>query len=519
MFKKSLLAAAIVIVGIFAFGLSHAALIDGMHSGNGPQLPATLQVFVNPGALGDALIYGYYNARNEFNFLRVINTSQDGVVAKVRFREGRNSNEVLDFFICLSGFDQWSAWVVGDANTSNPATLLWYDNDTPTWPDPQNDDDATNNFLATQVFHFSSTGASAVVTADDTKEGYFEIIALGSWTDTPGSTKVIRTPKACAQVLGFATETACGPGTAYPEGCGIIPTGMTDARIFPPANVLAGNHVIFDIASLKGTFAYNATALGDCIQAVITSPSLGTEGIPTLKDCQGSTPAVDFVLTKTNEYVLYDIESSLVGNTDFVNTFPTRRDSIQFVWGANNGFNGPFDPACRIDSRGEVCTFTAPDTDCTGSTKKACCVTTDVKIFDDEENSPQTTGFSPGTTTKPKKCFDVNYATVGTTKTPLLNTALQSFKIDASSFQIGWVRENFVQTPQTAFTSFPNSSTPATVFTRAAGMPVISYELAAFVDGFWSYMLPLRYDVTSACFTLTSINPTVVTPAACAFGQ
>lgn len=492
MYKKILLAALIVTMSIFAFSISFAAEIDGLDSGNGPELPSPLQVYVNPGALGDALIYGYYNARNEYNFLRVINTSSGGVAVKIRFREGRHSNEVLDFFICLSGYDQWSGWIVGDSNTANPAVLYWYDDDTPTWPDPQNNNTVTDNFLATQAMHYGSTGASSIVTADDTKEGYYEVIAVSAWTDTPGSNKVVRTPKACGQILGLATELG-GAGTEYP-------TGFTTPSLLVPANVLAGNHVIFDVASAIGTFAYNATALGDCIQAIPSPVVLATEGKPTFRDCGDGIVGVDFVLTKAREYAIYDVETSLIGSTDIINTLPTRRDSMIATWSANNGYNGPFPASCTIDgSTGEVCRSTTPG-DCS-STKKlgACCVDVGTTIHDDAENTPSSTGFSPGTTPTPQKCYDVNYVTVGLTKSSLLATALLSYKLDSGSYQLGWIKEDFT-TVGTYFTSYPNvPASTATAFQTQYGLPVISYELGAFVDGYWTYMLPLRYDNSMDC--------------------
>ena len=107
MFKKAILTVLIAVFAVFSAGIATAGQVDGLASNNGPALPSSQDVYVNPGALGDALINGYYNARGAFNFLRVVNTSSLGVAAKIRFREGDDSNEILDFFICLSPKDQW----------------------------------------------------------------------------------------------------------------------------------------------------------------------------------------------------------------------------------------------------------------------------------------------------------------------------------------------------------------------------------------------------------------------------
>ncbi|MEP7068728.1 MAG: hypothetical protein ABI789_05780, partial [Usitatibacter sp.] len=59
-------------------------------------------IYQDPNNLGQALIYPYYTvnsaAGNAFNtFVSVTNTTTVVKVVKVRFREGKNSAEVLDF--------------------------------------------------------------------------------------------------------------------------------------------------------------------------------------------------------------------------------------------------------------------------------------------------------------------------------------------------------------------------------------------------------------------------------------
>ncbi|MBI5640427.1 MAG: hypothetical protein HZA17_08380 [Nitrospirae bacterium] len=508
MFKKSFLTVLLVAISIFAFSVvAQADQIDGLTNGSAAVVqPATLNLYVNPGGLGDALIYGYFNARNAYDFLRVINTSlTTGIAAKVRFREGHDSNEILDFFICLSAGDQWSAWIIGDGSTTSPGVLYWYDNDTPTYPDPQGNNDATDNFLAGVAFHYSSTGAAAAVSANDTKEGYFEIIGVSAWADVPGALKVVTTPNECGQQLGLLA-----PGGGFP-------TALIDVP-----NTMAGNTYIFNVEDGAGTYAYNATPLAYCRTTVVAAPGLATDDPPRLDNCDDIDQAgadgaatgineVNYVLAKSVEYFIYDIETSLLGATDIIETFPTKRLTINASVGnvIPIALNGPFNDRACIAADGSI--GTSANADGTGACSTTVtardestngrCDYIAVTIFDDEENSPTvTTGFSPGVTSTLVKCDEVNVITVGDTASPLLNTDLLQFNLAAGGFQLGWVsintsvdglaanRNNWLDTAG-AIGQDAVGGADAT----ALGLPAIAYELQGIMDGYWTHMLPARY--------------------------
>ncbi len=59
---------------------------------------------------GEVLLYPYYNT-NEGNatFIGVANTTGEVKALKVRFREGVESEDVLDFQLWLSPYDHWTA--------------------------------------------------------------------------------------------------------------------------------------------------------------------------------------------------------------------------------------------------------------------------------------------------------------------------------------------------------------------------------------------------------------------------
>src|SRR6266568_1935624 len=101
--RKSLYAA---LAGVGALGVTGAA--DAVN--------------VNPGGLGQALIYPYYTvnsdaAGNTYNsLLSVVNSTASAKAGKVRFLEGKNSREVLDFNLFLSKHDVWTAAILPSAS-------------------------------------------------------------------------------------------------------------------------------------------------------------------------------------------------------------------------------------------------------------------------------------------------------------------------------------------------------------------------------------------------------------------
>ena len=73
--------------------------------------------------LGDAALFPYYSAQGGWQtFIRLINTSNEAMAVKVRFREQANSRDVLDFVVLLSPNDMWGAWTDGQAATDNHGT-------------------------------------------------------------------------------------------------------------------------------------------------------------------------------------------------------------------------------------------------------------------------------------------------------------------------------------------------------------------------------------------------------------
>lgn len=78
-------------------------------------------VNISQDEIGDVLIFPYYTVRGGFSTgYTLINTSDRTVVAKVRFHEGVNSRDVLDFTVAFSPRDRISFSVAEKADGSGP---------------------------------------------------------------------------------------------------------------------------------------------------------------------------------------------------------------------------------------------------------------------------------------------------------------------------------------------------------------------------------------------------------------
>ena len=92
-----------------------AAVLAGL-AGAAGIVGSAQAVNINPDGLGQVLIYPYYTVNGgNATLLSVVNTSEDAKAVKVRFMEGQNSQEVLDFNLYMSPFDVWVAAIFDNA--------------------------------------------------------------------------------------------------------------------------------------------------------------------------------------------------------------------------------------------------------------------------------------------------------------------------------------------------------------------------------------------------------------------
>ncbi len=460
--SKKIIALLATIFGVCAFGMANATVVDNMVSPQDSTLLSADEVHVNPGALGDALIAGYYNARNAWDFITIVNTDvQNGVIVKIRFREGMYSNEVLDFVICLSAGDRWTAVLFGDDDPNTKATLMLWDDDTVTAPDRS-------------VFPVDlSTAAGTCITKDMTKEGYFEVIAVRAQAEADFP----QNADACYDAATLEDEQNRDPDY-----------DATTAVYTNVGNVLFGTVRIYDISDLDNaipTYAYNMTAVGDCdVPEDTTVVAFGADGDPTWDTCEDTLDGVNYALTKANLYALYDVESSLLGNSDIIVTMPTKRITLVLDPESRSVFDEDCDGNCSWTDDCEECI--------------------NVVVWDDEEHSPDSPvcDISPCEINPTIFClpYEVNYITIGSSGA-LLDTILEA-NLDVNNYSLGWVQLSLPDDPNTTATVDRSITRPALAADGSPdvvtyGLPVVGYELGAVLDGTGlaaTHMLPLRYD-------------------------
>lgn len=155
-----------------------AAVLAGL-AGAAGIVGSAQAVNINPDGLGQVLIYPYYTTNGgNVTLLSVVNTTDYAKAVKVRFKEGQNSREVLDFNLYLSAYDVWTASIWDDAgvptmSTSDLSCTVPYFIGTTNFPD-----DGSQEFLP---WAMNDTGVEGVYRPiSDAAEGYFEMIEMGT---------------------------------------------------------------------------------------------------------------------------------------------------------------------------------------------------------------------------------------------------------------------------------------------------------------------------------------------------
>ncbi|WP_386070205.1 hypothetical protein ACFJIW_06795 [Tahibacter sp. UC22_41] len=288
--------------------------------------------------LGQVLIYPYYTVnRNQQTVISVVNASNAAKAVKVRFLEGYNAREVLDFNLFLSEYDVWTGTVFAltDAGFSgDDAALLTVDRSC-TAPDKSVWTGVLGTGRPYQVFQdFAYTGAhqdSGPVDKARLREGHVELMQMAD--------------------LGGALRTAVTHTSAgVPANCAVVQSiDPNHTGLLAPTGGLFGTGGVVNVA--QGTFyGYNADAISGFTKIPLffatgntpslaqanTGPGVATARVfdatgelfrsdfPTSNPAQGidAVSAVFMASTLLNEY---NVDASVGSNTDWVVTFPTKR--------------------------------------------------------------------------------------------------------------------------------------------------------------------------------------------------
>ena len=155
-----------------------AAVLAGLAGAAG--IAGTAQaVNMNPDGLGQVLIYPYYTANGDNQtILSVVNTTDNAKAVKVRFLEGFNSREVLDFNLYLSAWDVWAA-AIAQLEPGVPGLVI--PDDSCTVPYLYGDFGGQQVFLSLAYNDnelFSNDGGPTGIAR--AAEGHFEMIEMGT---------------------------------------------------------------------------------------------------------------------------------------------------------------------------------------------------------------------------------------------------------------------------------------------------------------------------------------------------
>ncbi len=427
---------------------------------------AAQAVNVNPDGLGQALVYPYYTTQGTnapYNsLLSVVNSTNSGKVVKVRFLEGKNSKEVLDFNLWLSPHDVWTAAIIPFGAGAGIVTAD-LSCTTPTV--------SSNAASPTPFVNFLLSQDAAGAGLDRTKEGYVEIIEMGNLTG--------------ATLTAITHVQPSPPGK--PPGCATLPIGSTaptdlvagNGGLFGGIsliNPLAGGDVTEDAVALASFSAITLWAPAGSIQPDLSqvNPKLSvvfnnTEVVTTQWTGPQVFPVdpVSAVLMHDNLYNEFVLDPGTASGTDWVVTFPTKH----FYYNAANNVLKLFESNFRA----------------TGA-----CDDVLLTQYNREEATvqAQTTFSPPPPTGVDSLCWEANVITFNNT-----NVLLSANKLNlATTFTNGWLSLNF----------FPSSITgtvhqligDATIRTSTAtgvssaqatatynGLPVIGFATQSFNNG------------------------------------
>ncbi|MFB1011910.1 MAG: hypothetical protein QMB92_10805 [Thiopseudomonas sp.] len=248
---------------------------------------------VNPAGLGGALLYPVYTVNNENTTLvSVTNTTDQYKAVKVRFLEGKNSAEVLDFHLYLSPKDVWSGSIVA---TETGAKLL--SKDTSCIPGFSDGFPAEGlEFRDFEILKDSISGVVGVGVPDgaDTsiarsRVGHFEVIEMG--VVDPAFVLDAAAVPAASGTAGFAIKHVngvpgnCGNITKAWEVGGVWEKTGNDSDKFSQTDGLSaptgGLYGTAAIVNVPGGWAasYDAVAVGDPAKTVAPAANMAITAV------------------------------------------------------------------------------------------------------------------------------------------------------------------------------------------------------------------------------------------------
>ncbi len=332
---------------------------------------------VSANGIGQVLLYPYYtvNGGNQ-TVLYVVNSTPRTKAVLVRFREGRNSREVMKFNLYLAPYDAWTAAIAATSETG--AATLYSNDESCTVPDLRQISRSFRNYLysgASGAFRdHPESSAAQLGSLERTREGHIEIIELGELQNGAGPTQLAEevrpnsqgVPSNCASVLSAWSRLPPGPWTTAGQANIDLPTGglYGAASIVDVADgtMFAYNAVAIDRfytnASLPGelhrtSLLSDATNLasadnGGGIVRVSLPETQNREALVETLPANTMTPdAISLALMQSGSWGEYNVDPAIGGATEWILSFPTK--SFYTDVGTTEAVRSPFTNPFRDD--------------------------------------------------------------------------------------------------------------------------------------------------------------------------
>lgn len=343
------------------------AVLAGLAGAAGFAATATAQdaptMSLNPDGLGQVLLYPYYTTNGGNNtLLSVVNTTGKAKAVKVRFMEGQNTREVLDFNLYLSPYDVWTAALLDGAAVDSGCDIdnglglgengqcgvphLLTADTTCTVPYLYLNASTAPGLQSFLPFKYTGDDADGgPTTIDRAAEGHFEMIEMGELEEggtfaTAVDHTDVGVPTNCLALVDAWTRST----NPAENGAWIVdPTTEMEA----PAGGLFGGAAVINVAN-GFMFSYDAKAINGFANSVdplgvplhaepgTVEPSLNSSDVFTatvfLDDgsvlastgLTRSVDAVSFLFMHDQIANEYSTEAGINGQTEWVVTFPTK---------------------------------------------------------------------------------------------------------------------------------------------------------------------------------------------------
>jgi len=482
--------------------MKQVALAVGTVLGCLSAIPSAQAVNLATDGLGQVLIFPYYTTRAGWNtLLNITNTSDQVVVAKVRFHEAYNSRDVFDFNVIMSPHDVWNGTL---SNGPGDVPVFSTSDTTCTVPAIPAGGQLLQGGGANGLLAFTgSAGDGGPGTTDRLREGYITVTMMGTAaaTETLAANAVhtsSRVPKDCAPLrsafalsgttiadlkahFGYTGNPLKGAFSLVnaANGWNAASEAVTLANFFDPTLApVGGGAAVPNLISAQlppasvGNIYNDSFHQPDLADANTPGVYVDTAGTLQTGDPSGA-PAVRYVLSRhsvVNQWANRAVASTgWQVHSDWIVTFPTKRF---YTDSANNEFGG------RATGRSGLPTvFPTPFANFFSvPTAGQSCDPVTFKFYDREEQSPTQNSdavFSPAPTPQGNSiCAEANVLSFGaganSTATTVLGSPLGTGKIAANvptptAYENGWMQLDFgpgVQLPVVGF-SVINRTDPA----------------------------------------------------------